>query len=100
MAEGLILEFDGLTRADYAAVNGRLGLDPNSGEGDWPAGLLFHSGGAKPGGWVVFEVWESKEAQAAFMDGRLGRALQEGGVTAPPTGVEGLELAAYRTLED
>jgi hypothetical protein len=100
MAEGLILEFDGLNRDHYDAVNGRLGLDPSSGEGDWPTGLLFHSGGAKPGGWVVFEVWESKEAQAAFMDGRLGRALQEGGVSAPPTRVEWLELAAYRSLED
>jgi hypothetical protein len=100
MAEGLILEFDGLDRDDYDTVNGRLGLDPNSGTGDWPAGLLFHSGGAKPGGWVVFEVWDSKEAQAVFMNERLGRALQEGGVTAPPTRVEWLELAAYRNLAD
>jgi len=97
MAEALILEFDGVDLDNYNAVNARLGIDPGSGQGDWPDGLVFHSGGAKPGGWVVFEVWESKEDQAAFMEGRLGRALQEGGVSAPPTRVEWLDLAAYHT---
>ncbi len=95
MAEGLILEFDGLGRADYDAVNGRLGIDTADGTGDWPAGLLFHAGGGKPGGWVVFEVWESRDDQERFMNERLGRALQESGVTAPPTRVEWLALAAH-----
>ena len=31
---------------------------------------------------VVFEIWESKAAQEAFM-GRLGPALQEVGIAAP-----------------
>jgi hypothetical protein len=97
MAEGLILEFDGVGRDEYEAVNGRLGIDMNSGAGDWPAGLIFHTGGAKPGGWVVFEVWESKDAQAAFMNERLGRALQEGGIAGPPARVEWLDLAAYHS---
>ena len=48
MAEGLILEFEGVGREEYEAVNGRLGIEMESGEGDWPAGLLFHAGGAKP----------------------------------------------------
>jgi hypothetical protein len=52
---------------------------------------------AKPGGWVVFEVWESREAQSRFMNERLGRALQEGGVSEPPSRVEWLELAAYQS---
>jgi hypothetical protein len=95
MAEGLILEFDGVNRDHYNAVNGHLGIDPESGEGDWPAGLIFHAGGAKPGGWVVFEVWESRNAQAQFMNERLAHALNEGGLTGPPTRVEWLELAAY-----
>jgi hypothetical protein len=97
MAEGLILEFDGVGRDEYEAVNGRLGMDMNSGAGDWPSGLIFHAGGAKPGGWVVFEVWESKDAQAAFMNERLGRALQEGGIADPPARVEWLDLAAYHS---
>jgi hypothetical protein len=97
MAEGLILEFDGFGREVYQAVNGRLGIDMESGQGDWPAGLLFHAGGAKPGGWVVFEVWESRPAQERFMGERLGRALQEAGVSEPPKRMEWLDLAAYRS---
>jgi hypothetical protein len=97
MAEGLLLEFDGVGRAEYDAVNGRLGIDQETGEGEWPDGLLFHAGGVKPGGLVVFEVWESKEAQDRFMNGALGRALQEGGINEPPTRVEWLDLAAYNS---
>ncbi len=95
MAKGLILEFDGIGIAEYKAVNGRLGIDMASGQGDWPAGLVFHAGGEKPGGFVVFEVWESQEDQERFMNGRLGRALQEGGVNAPPSRVEWIDLAAH-----
>lgn len=95
MAEGLILEFEGVGREQYDAVNASLGIDPTSGRGDWPVGMAFHAGGAKPGGWVVFEVWESKEAQERFMNDRLGRALREGGITGPPTRIEWLDLAAH-----
>jgi hypothetical protein len=98
MAAGLILEFEGLESDTYGAVNDLLGIDQKTGEGDWPAGLLFHAGGAKPGGWAVFEVWESQEAQQSFMDERLGRALQEAGVTSPPSRAEWLDLAAHHTL--
>ncbi len=98
MAEGLILEFDGVGRAEYEAVNEQLGIDAETGEGEWPAGLLYHAGGAKPGGWVVFEVWESRDAQGRFMNERLGRALHAGGVGAPPARVEWLDLAAHRSL--
>jgi len=94
MADGLILEFDGIGREEYDAVNGRLGIDPESGQGNWPAGMLFHAGGAKPGGWLVFEVWTSRQAQEQFMNERLGRALQEGGAP-PPTRVEWVDLAAH-----
>lgn len=97
MAEGLILEFDGVGREEYDAVNEKLGIDQESGQGDWPEGLLFHAGGAKPQGWVVFEVWESQQAQEQFMNQRLGRALQEGGINGPPSRVEWLDLAAHNS---
>jgi hypothetical protein len=98
MAAGLLLEFDGMGREQYDAVNERLGIDQETGAGDWPEGLLFHAGGAKPRGWVVFEVWASQEDQQRFMDARLGRALQEGGVTGPPSRAEWLDLAAHHWL--
>src|SRR5665213_1899001 len=31
-----------------------------TGEGDWPAGMLSHSAGATPSGWMVVEVWEAR----------------------------------------
>jgi hypothetical protein len=88
MSELLILEFDGLDRAAYERVNKALGINPDSGEGDWPAGLLTHSAGATEKGWIVVEVWESREDQDSFMKNRLGAALQQGGVDKPPTRVE------------
>jgi hypothetical protein len=99
MAEGLILEFDGFDSTHYEAVNERLGIDPQSGEGDWPSGLLYHAAGTKDGGFVVFEIWNSKADQEQFMNDRLGRALQEGGVTEPPSRVEWIDVAAHRNLE-
>ncbi|MGV1047763.1 MAG: hypothetical protein ACOYD4_04455 [Solirubrobacterales bacterium] len=99
MADGLILEFDGLDAETYERVNELLGVEMATGEGDWPDGLLSHSGGAKPGGWVVFEVWASRADQERFMSERLGQALREGGVEGPPSRVEWLELAAHHNFE-
>jgi hypothetical protein len=98
MADGLILEFDGFDKRTYERVNELLGIDMESGQGDWPEGLLFHFGGAKEGGWVVFEVWDSRENQERFMDERLGRALEEGGLEGPPSRVEWFDTAAHHTL--
>ena len=67
-------EFEGVGREQYDAVTERLGFDQEGGKGA-PAGLVFHAAGAKPEGWVVFEVWESRQAQEQFMHERLGRAL-------------------------
>ena len=46
MAQALILEFIGVGKADYDAVNGKLGIDMDAGSGDWPAGLLMHAAGS------------------------------------------------------
>ena len=92
MASGLVLEFEGIGRDVYDSVNRKLGIDTTRPTSHWPPGLLYHAGGAKAGGWMVFEVWESKEAQERFMSERLGRALQEGGAT-PPSRVEWLGRA-------
>lgn len=94
MADGLILEFDGFGVEKYNEVSAALGIDPETMEGA-PAGQLFHAAGGKEGGWVVFEVWRSQADQKRFMDERLGKALQECGVTGPPSRMEWLDLATY-----
>jgi hypothetical protein len=84
MSEAVVLEFAGVTADQYLAVNTILGLDPVGGGGDWPAGLIAHTGAATAeGGLIVFEVWESQESQAAFMGSRLGPALGQAGVPDP-----------------
>jgi hypothetical protein len=89
MAEVLILEFEGFDQAAYDQVNAELGIDMDSGEGDWPAGLHTHMAGpTQGGGWIVVEVWESQEDQEAFMQSRLGGALHKAGVTGPPKRAE------------
>jgi hypothetical protein len=95
MAELLILEFEALDEGIYEQVNKILGIDMDSGEGDWPAGLLSHSAGKIDGGWVVVEVWESREAQETFMQSRLGAALQQAGVDKPPKKAEWTSLRAH-----
>jgi hypothetical protein len=95
MPETLILEFAGLNDADYAAVNGNLGIDMETGQGDWPSGLLAHAAGrSDEGSFVVTEVWSSRADQAAFLDSRLGPALGAAGVTAVPT-MRWVPLVAY-----
>lgn len=95
MPEALILEFAGLGEAEYAAVNGHLGIDMQTGKGDWPAGLISHAAGtADDGTFIVAEVWSSRADQAAFMQSRLGRALAAGGVTGAPS-IRWVPLLAY-----
>jgi hypothetical protein len=95
MADAMILEFSGVTADVYMATNHALGIDVTTGAGEWPEGLLLHSASVGADGLVVYEVWESKDAQARFMSERLGQALQEGGITGPPSRVEWSELIGY-----
>lgn len=97
MPELFILEFEGLDRAAYERVNKALGIDPDSGEGDWPDGLLTHSAGATDRGWIVVEVWESRQRQDDFMKNRLGAALQQGGVDKPPVRAEWATSSAHHS---
>jgi len=85
MSELLILEFAGVGQEVYDAVNAQLGIDTSSpSDPGWPAGLKSHAAGVSDSGsLLVSEVWDSREAQAAFMEGALGAALQAGGAPAP-----------------
>jgi hypothetical protein len=92
MSKVLILEFPGVTAEQYQAVSKVLGVDPATGEGDWPEPMESHTAALGDAGLVVVEVWESQEAQAGFM-ARLGPALAEVGLPQP-TRMEWLSLLA------
>jgi hypothetical protein len=97
MAEGLILEFQGVGKTEYEAVNGKLGIDMNTGIGDWPKGLQMHSAGVSDGRrFVVTEVWASRADQESFLHGRLGPALAAAGITSTPT-ITWVPLFAFHT---
>ena len=83
MSEALVLEFSGVSADQYEKVNEILGIDMETGAGDWPEGLTNHTGAVHDDSLVVFEIWESKEAAKAFMDSRLGAALGQAGVPEP-----------------
>jgi len=99
MPAELILEFTGVTLAEYRAVNNELGIDPDSGEGAWPDGMVSHAAGLTDDGrLVVLEVWDTPEHQAAFLEERLGEALAKGGIEGPPSSVTWIELATHQHL--
>ena len=43
MPEALVLEFTGVGEAEYAAVNKQLDIDMETGQRDWPTGLLAYN---------------------------------------------------------
>ncbi len=96
MPEALLFEFAGVSAHDYRAVNHKLGLDPNTGDGAWPVGLLSHTGASTDGGFLVFEVWESQEVQVDWMTSRLGPALVQVGLPEP-TRVQWSSVAGHYT---
>lgn len=98
MPEVFILEFEGLGADAYDRVNKVLGINMDTGEGDWPAGLHTHlAGPTEGGGWIVVEVWESQEDQDEYMKTRLGPALREAGVTRAPKRAEWSKPRAHHT---
>jgi hypothetical protein len=88
MAELVVIEVD-CDPALYMKVNGILGLDPNTGAGDWPKGLISHVGGGGDGTVVVVEAWESRADAEAWLTDKLGPAMGQAGV-APPKRMEWL----------
>ena len=97
MPDALILEFSGVTQEQYDSVNTALGIDPTTGIGDWPSGLISHTGAvAGDGSLLVFELWESQAVQQEFMASRLGPALGQVGVP-DPTRAEWRDVVGHHT---
>jgi hypothetical protein len=72
-----------------------LGIDQDTGEGDWPPGLITHLAGIDGDRGYMIESWASREAQAEFMQNRLGPAMGEAGVTAVPKVTWATVVAEY-----
>jgi hypothetical protein len=97
MAVGLVLKFAGMGKKEYDAVGAALNINQEAGTGDWPAGLISHAAGpADDGSFVVSELWESRDAQGRFMQGRLGAALGKVGITSVPQMTWFEALSNYR----
>ena len=93
MAAGLILTFTGRGRADYEKVNANLGMDMTSPNASWPSGLMEHTSGTTDAGeLVVCEMWESRDAQARFMQERLGPALGKAGLGGDRPNIEWFDV--------
>jgi hypothetical protein len=75
MATGLLMDWNGFTEKDYDRVTEAMRLQTNP-----PKGCLFHCSGAIPGGWRVFDIWESREAFEEFKRERLDPALKQVGL--------------------
>jgi hypothetical protein len=79
-----------------ASVNKTLGIDMDTGKGNWPPGLQVHAAGLnETGDLVITEVWDTPEHQARFLEERLGTALEQAGIVEPPSSVTWIELVAH-----
>ena len=79
MAVCYIIEPPNVNVEMYERVRAEVRMDANP-----PSGLIVHcAGAAGDGTWRVVEVWESTDAQQAFLQERLAPALQKAGVTPP-----------------
>ncbi|MGH3034366.1 MAG: hypothetical protein ACRDON_07380 [Gaiellaceae bacterium] len=76
MATAMLLEWEGVTQADYDRVNDALNLGDNPIEG-----LILHTAGPGPSGWRVFDIWESQEAFGRFVEERLMSAINDAGLS-------------------
>jgi len=83
MAYGVVHFFPDGTKEQYEASIAAV----HPGEGQLPAGQIFHAAGSSPGGWTIMAVHESKESWERFRDSTLMPRMQqgiEGGFRAPP----------------
>jgi hypothetical protein len=80
MPDALFFEFTGVSVHDYRAVNAILGLDPVTGDGLWPVGLLSHTGAAGSDGVFVVSRCGSrrKPRQPGWLRGWVRRSARPG----------------------
>ena len=72
MAVGMLMEIPGVTRDQYDALNREMDMTQQT----LPDGLISHVAGESDGSFVVFDVWESREAFERFVQERLMPVMQ------------------------
>ncbi len=78
MAVAIIVDNPEGSQEAYDTIREKIGLKR-------PAGGIFHAAGPSPnGGWLVIEVWESKEDAKRFVKERLLPAFEAIGAPLPP----------------
>jgi hypothetical protein len=87
MSYVVVIRFEGVSEADYWSVNDKLGIK-RDGSGPWPKGIIAHTAGATPDGWVVVERWASKADHESFLHNALGAALAAAGLPDPAQIIE------------
>ncbi len=77
MPVATLLEFPGLTQAQYEQVGALLA--PEGG----PDGIRYHACGPVAGGWRIMDIWESGAAFDRFVDERFLPAVRAAGGPEP-----------------
>jgi hypothetical protein len=79
MAVCLVIDIPGGTQEQYDAVMEQL----RESGGALGEGQTSHVAGPTDGGFMVIDVWNSRDDFDRFMAGRLGEAIQAAGVPEP-----------------
>ena len=78
MAVLMIIDWEGVSTADYDRVNEAMGIHSDA---NAPDGLLMHTAAVtEDGGLIIADLWESEEALGRFAETRLMPALKQVGV--------------------
>jgi hypothetical protein len=78
MAVAMLQTAEMFTKEMYDQVTEKMFGHPSPIRADEsPDGLIVHSAGQGDSGWYVYDIWESQEKFQAFMDEKLGPAIQE-----------------------
>jgi hypothetical protein len=77
MAVATLLEFTGVTQAQYERVGAKLELTGG------PDGILYHACGPVDGGWRIMDVWQSRAAFDRFVDEVYIPAMRAEGGPSP-----------------
>lgn len=71
MAYAVKTEASEVTPEMYDAVAAKVDVENNP-----PEGLIVHTAGQAESGWLIFDVWDSREAFERFSEERLRPAIQ------------------------